>query len=310
MKFFALSSLAGAGLLLFALLSPQTIVEKHAAVLKEAQSLKVVYTFQHLPGARAEYTLTYSRPNFVLMDGPDRLIQSDGKTLYEYNKSAKSYTETPVSGEMLGKKAQADEVLAWAPFFASDMLKSMSNFQGGTQRVIKGAAVTEVTFTLAGSTPRTVTLYVDDKLGIARGMSMKSATGDVLAMATTIELGKEPLPADKFAFVAPAGSTKIVAPSVDVNGTSYASVQGIFQNNCLGCHGGRGSKGGFSVASYKDVMNGGRSGPAVIAGDPDNSSLVKYLTGEKQPRMPQGKAALPSGDIAKIKDWIKDGAKE
>jgi hypothetical protein len=57
-------------------------------------------------------------------------------------------------------------------------------------------------------------------------------------------------------------------------------------------------------------MRGGRGGAAVIPGDPENSSLVKYLTGDKQPQMPQGKAPLSSGDIEKIKTWIKAGAKE
>jgi outer membrane lipoprotein-sorting protein len=310
MKFFAFTSLLGTGLVLFAALSPQTIVEKQAAVLKEAQSLKVAYTFQHLPGTRVEYTLTYSKPNYVLMEGPDKLIQSDGKTLFEYNKTAKTYTETAITPEMLARRAQAEEVLAWAGFFAVDMLKNASGFTGGTARILKGGiAATEVTFTLGGTTPRTLTLYVDDKLGIARGMSMKTPTGDVLAMATSIEVGKEAVPAEKFAFVAPAGATKIVAPVADPT-TGYATVQGIFQANCMGCHGGRGAKGGFSVASYQDVMKGGRGGLAVIAGDPDNSSLVKYLTGEKSPQMPQGKAPLSGGDIEKIKAWIKAGAKE
>src|SRR2546426_11856082 len=114
MKLFALTSLAGAGLMFVAAFSPESLLDKQAGILKAAKALKVTYTFQHVPGSRVEYTLTYSKPNLVLVDGPERLIESDGKTVWEYNKAAKTYTETPFSAELLAKKAEDDEVLAWA----------------------------------------------------------------------------------------------------------------------------------------------------------------------------------------------------
>jgi outer membrane lipoprotein-sorting protein len=309
MKFFAFSTLAGAGLILFAALSPQTLIDKQAALLKDAKGLKVAYTFRHVGGSSAEYTLTYSKPNMVLVDGPDRIVESDGKTLWEYNKTAKTYMESPLTPELLAKRAQADEVIAWASFFTEDFVKHMTNLQAGASRVIKGNAVTEVNVTLAGTPPRALTIFMDDKLGIARGFTMKSADGDTLATAATIEISAEPYAAEKFAFKAPEGATKAVAPSTDVNGTGFASVQAIFQNNCGGCHGGARGKGGFSVSSYQAIMRGSGSGPVVTAGDPDNSTLVKLITGEAAPKMPPS-GQVPADDVAKIKAWIKDGAKQ
>jgi len=309
MKLFAISSLSGACMILVSAFAPVSLIDKQASLLKDAKTLKVTYTLR-VGGVRSEYVLTYSKPNLLLVDGPDRLLESDGNTFWDYSKSAKTYTETPASPELLSKRAQSDEVLGWASFFTDDFVKGMSNIQTGGSRSIKGSPSTEVTFTLGNANPRTVTLYIDDKLGIARGFSFKGPNGDVLATADKIEPGSEPMTADRFTFSAPAGATKTLQPSNDVNGTGFASVQGIFQSNCAGCHNDGNPKSGFSVASYQAVIRGGNSGPAVVAGDPDNSSMVKYVTGAMQPRMPQGRGPLSPEDIDKIKAWIKAGAKQ
>jgi mono/diheme cytochrome c family protein len=305
MKFFALSSLAGAGLLLFAVFSPQTVIDKQALVLKNAKSLQVTYNVR-ISGAKTDYTLVYSKPNMLLVESPDRLIETDGKTFWEYNKTTKTYSETPVTPEMFAKKAQSDEILAWASFFTEDFVKAMANLGGGTSRVLKGQQVTEVTFTLGTSSPRQVTMYVDDKLGIARGFAMKTPGGDLLAMADKIEIGAEPLAVEKFAFTAPSGATKQVAPKPEEMAASFASIQPILQANCVGCHGSGRAKGGYSVSNYQSTMMGGY----IVPGNPDSSSFVKYLTGDLQPRMPQGRGPLSHDDIEKIKAWIKAGAKE
>jgi outer membrane lipoprotein-sorting protein len=309
MKLFILSSLAGAGFALLSLSSPQTMLEKQAAILKEAKSLRVTYTLQHLPGSPVEYKLTYSKPSMVLIEGPDRTLECDGKTLWQYNKATNTYTETPVTAEVLAKKAQNDEVIGWASFFSEDFAKHLTNLQGGATRMMKENSVTELTFTTAGVTPRTVTLYIDDKLGIARGMSVKGGPFDLLARASSIEIGKEPIAAEKFAFVAPSGATKTEVASTDAGGTGFASVQAVFQNNCGGCHGGPNGKGGFSIASYQSVMTGARSGPVITPGDADNSRLIQLITGQGTPKMPPT-GNVSADDIAKIKAWIQAGAKQ
>lgn len=307
MKLFALSSLAGVGLIAATAFTGSTLIEKQAGILKDAKTLKVAYTVR-VAGVKSDYTLTYSKPNLLLVDGPDRLIESDGATVWEYDKTAKTYTENPASPELLAKKTKADEVLAWASFFSPDFVKGITNVQQGASRSITGQPSTEVTFSLGTVEPRTVTFYVDDKLGIARGFALKGAHGDILATATKVEISGDAMTPDKFAFSAPAGSSKVVAPSADPNGLGWASVQPVFAANCTPCHSGRG-KSGFSVDSYQSVIKGPRRGSIIVAGDPDASQLVKLITGQAQPTMPPG-GGISAGDVDKIKAWIKAGAKE
>lgn len=304
MKLFALTTLAGASLILIASFSPQTVIEKHAATLKSAQSLTATYTAR-VAGGKSEVKLTYSKPNLISVESADYTVVSDGKTLVDYDKKKNTYTEEEITPDLLAKCAQSDDKIAWAAFFTDQFMKNLSNCQGGTSRNIKGQAVTEVTATLAGATPREITFYVDDKLGIARGYAVKTSLGDLLVMADSIAISDKPVDSSKFVFTAPAGATKAEKPKPEES-AGFASVQAIFQRNCAGCHGGARPKGGYSVTSYQGVMGGGK----VVPGDPDNSPLVKYLTGELQPRMPASRPPLPDEQIAAIKTWIKNGAKE
>lgn len=79
------------------------------------------------------------------------------------------------------------------------------------------------------------------------------------------------------------------------------------------CHSAEKHRAGLNLTSYADIMKGGEHGPGVKAGDPDNSVIVKAISGgdpaQKIPKMPPQKT-LSADDIQKIKDWIKAGAKE
>lgn len=80
------------------------------------------------------------------------------------------------------------------------------------------------------------------------------------------------------------------------------SIGKIFQDNCASCHG-AGATAGLNVTSYATLMRGGATGPAIIAGDPDNSLVVKKM-----------KAGHPKvfsdADLASVIAWIKAGALE
>ncbi len=303
MRFFVLSSILGAGLMLGVLVASTTPLDKQASVLKDAKTLKVAYTLR-LGGVRTDYQLTYSKPNLFMLESDGRLLESDGKTFWEYNKTAKTYTETPATPELLAKKAQSDEVLAWASFFTDDFMKNVSNAQAGGSRPIKGQPTTEVTFTYGATNPKSVTAYIDDKLSIARGFSFKGTSGDVLVTADKIETG-DAMSADKFVFSAPADATKAVAP---VASAGWTSVQPVFQANCTPCHNGRGS-GGFSIDSYQSVMKGSRSGTVITPGDPANSRVLQLISGQATPKMPPA-ATVSQDGVDKLSAWIKAGAKE
>ncbi|OLC41283.1 MAG: hypothetical protein AUH43_24905 [Acidobacteria bacterium 13_1_40CM_65_14] len=87
-------------------------------------------------------------------------------------------------------------------------------------------------------------------------------------------------------------------------------VHTILAAKCLSCHSAERRSGGLSLAAYADALEGGRSGAAVRPGDSAGSLLVKRITGEVAPPMPLGRPALSAGEIAAIRLWIDEGARE
>ncbi len=101
----------------------------------------------------------------------------------------------------------------------------------------------------------------------------------------------------------------------EVQVASYAKdVEPILVKNCKECHipGGDGlEKSGLDMSSYDSLMKGTKFGPIVKAGDPLTSTLVMLVEGRADPslRMPHGKEKLLDSDIAKIRTWVEQGAK-
>jgi hypothetical protein len=82
----------------------------------------------------------------------------------------------------------------------------------------------------------------------------------------------------------------------------------ILQEKCYGCHG---KSGGLSLETVDAMLVGGKkAGPAVLAGQPDESPLIKYLTGDLQPRMPMGGEPLPEEHIVVLRDWVAQGVRD
>jgi hypothetical protein len=75
--------------------------------------------------------------------------------------------------------------------------------------------------------------------------------------------------------------------------------------DCTICHGG---SGGLTLTSYNGVIAGGNSGPVVVPGNPNNSLIVKRLEGTVMPQMPLGGSPLTAPEIARIRQWILEGA--
>ena len=92
-------------------------------------------------------------------------------------------------------------------------------------------------------------------------------------------------------------------------------VRPILEKNCLSCHqaGGTGyDASGLSMVSYDDLMKGTNAGPMVIGGDVEGSNLLVLMEGRADPSisMPHGAMdPVPSNDIATIKLWVAQGAK-
>jgi mono/diheme cytochrome c family protein len=91
----------------------------------------------------------------------------------------------------------------------------------------------------------------------------------------------------------------------------------ILVANCVGCHSGEGAglrRGKLDLTTYEKLKKGSQKrtdDPAiVVAGKPEESHLVLRIKGEESPRMPQGGNNRMSAEaIAKIEQWVKEGAK-
>ena len=81
-----------------------------------------------------------------------------------------------------------------------------------------------------------------------------------------------------------------------------ADVLPIFRAKCLGCHSAKTRSGGLSLETVDDVLRGGKSGGAIVAGKPSDSLLLSMITTGK---MPMGGARMAEGEITAIRTWIE-----
>ena len=88
------------------------------------------------------------------------------------------------------------------------------------------------------------------------------------------------------------------------------NIQPIFANRCSNCHSAdTRTSGGLSLDNREALLKGGKSGPAIVAGKPDESVLVRRITSaDSGARMPFGDDALPANQIADLRKWIEQGA--
>jgi len=103
----------------------------------------------------------------------------------------------------------------------------------------------------------------------------------------------------------------LLASSLQAAEPSYfRNVRPILQRQCQGCHQLNLKSSNLDLTTLEALRAGGKRGPALAAGTPGESLLVKYLTGEMKPRMPLGQPAIPAEQIELVKQWIEAGAKD
>lgn len=87
--------------------------------------------------------------------------------------------------------------------------------------------------------------------------------------------------------------------------------QPVLQQNCVACHGPEKSEAKLRLDSVAALLQGGKSGPAIVAGDPAQSLLLKRLRlplDDKLHMPPSGKPPVSRDDIALLQWWIESGA--
>jgi cytochrome c553 len=85
-------------------------------------------------------------------------------------------------------------------------------------------------------------------------------------------------------------------------------VRPVLAQNCTQCHGAEKQKGGLRLDSRAGVLKGGEEGPAVEAGKPDASRMIKAVRHEKDVKpMPHKADKLPDEAIASLTQWVAMG---
>ncbi len=81
----------------------------------------------------------------------------------------------------------------------------------------------------------------------------------------------------------------------------------IFETRCVHCHGVNAPKGGLSLTSVAAMRRGGKNGPAVEPGKPEESLLLDMVSGD-EPEMPQKDKPLSKEQVEGLRTWIQQGA--
>src|SRR2546423_15001368 len=83
-------------------------------------------------------------------------------------------------------------------------------------------------------------------------------------------------------------------------------VRPILAANCYDCHTNE-RMGGLRVDSREALLKGGRSGPAIVPGDPDKSLLIAAVRQTGALKMPKG-GALEADEVSALVEWVRAGA--
>jgi len=90
-------------------------------------------------------------------------------------------------------------------------------------------------------------------------------------------------------------------------------VTAILAAKCWVCHGRREKMAGLDLRTHESILRGGKSGPAVVAGQPDSSLLVKQISSQAMPppklQEQYSVRGLTDDELAKVRQWIADGSR-
>src|SRR6266566_2668503 len=87
-------------------------------------------------------------------------------------------------------------------------------------------------------------------------------------------------------------------------------IQPILENNCYECHGPKKQKGGLRLDQKGAALEGGETGPLLVAGKSAESLLILAVAGAKDglAQMPKKRDPLPADQIGLLRAWIDQGA--
>lgn len=101
----------------------------------------------------------------------------------------------------------------------------------------------------------------------------------------------------------------IAIPLLRAPDPSYLrDVRPILDRHCTSCHQPASKQSDLDLTTYPGFQAGGKRGPGFVAGSPDQSLVIQFITAAQQPSMPFNQPPLAANDVATIRDWIRSGA--
>lgn len=89
-------------------------------------------------------------------------------------------------------------------------------------------------------------------------------------------------------------------------------VQYLLLLRCAACHGAQRQEGGLDVRSVESLLRGGKSGPAIVPGDPENSLLIRRIRAGEMPPLRQlvtvSIKPIEELETERLAQWIAAGA--
>ena len=86
--------------------------------------------------------------------------------------------------------------------------------------------------------------------------------------------------------------------------TWEGGIGAMMEAKCVACHNSSSKLGGLDLSDYQTSLLGGNSGPAVIPGDPDNSSMITIQSAGGHP------GQFTDEELSEVREWIESGAPE
>jgi hypothetical protein len=103
-----------------------------------------------------------------------------------------------------------------------------------------------------------------------------------------------------------------IAQHLQSRRVSDSQVLPILELRCTVCHGKRLQEGDLDLRSLESMLTGGKSGPALVVGKPDDSLLIKKIhAGEMPPKrriVEVSVQVITASEIALLAQWIEQGA--
>ncbi len=117
----------------------------------------------------------------------------------------------------------------------------------------------------------------------------------------------------RIAFIACVAMLSWFVGSIVIPATAKVSyhqqVFPILKRSCQGCHHPGDANGDLIVTTYAELTRGGMAGEALVPGKPDESLIIKLISGD-EPAMPPNQKPLSVEEVNLFRTWILEGAQD